>query len=102
LEIEEIKNVSKNWNCSLVFQFLEFLEWRKASADDDAVVWDRGTLIPYPTNDASASSEAKHIYKTFRRAAKIGIFSFLLRFTNIGISILSSFYEKISSVIGEQ
>ena len=32
-----------------------------------------------------------HIYKAFRRPAKIGIFSFLRRFANIGKLTLSSF-----------
>ena len=71
-------------------------------ADVDAIVWDRGTLIPYPTNDASASSETKHIYKAFRHAAKIGIFSFILRFANIGIYFLYSFSDEISSMLRSQ
>ena len=49
---------------------------------------------PYPTNDASASSEAKHIYKTFRRAANIGIFPFIRRFASIGDFTLSSFFAN--------
>jgi hypothetical protein len=64
---------------------------KKGSSDVDAFVWDRGHSIPYPTNDASARSEAKHIYKPFRHFAKIGIFSFIRRFANIGNSTLPSF-----------
>jgi hypothetical protein len=76
------------------FTFLIFFV-KKGSADDDAFVWDRGHSIPYPTNDASASSEAKHIYKPFRHFAKIGIFSFIRRFANIAKLTLSSFCELL-------